>query len=322
MNNSVTVFVAVKNKADVIDKCLDSLLCADWPYKEILVVDNMSIDGSYEKLLKYKNKINLHRMEGGVSKLFNLALENSKNEYFICTDADCVVDKNWIKTLIAPFSYDQDIIATAGFCGTPRSANLLQKLIGLELENRYHKFKRYIERAPTMNLCLKSEIAKKVKFDEDFIYQAFEVDFCYRLTKHGRILYVPEAIILHYHRSNIFSYIKQQKDQAKWGWKLFIKHGRKAMADQITNFSMSLQILLFGLGFLCFLFSFLTGYFNFLSLLVLTFLIVIYIKNILEIKPPIFYFPLFLALFFIRTFSWAVGSIEGVFHFSIRGKLT
>jgi cellulose synthase/poly-beta-1,6-N-acetylglucosamine synthase-like glycosyltransferase len=315
MKNRVTIFVAVKNKNEIIEKCIDSLLQIDWPDKEILVVDNMSTDGSYEKLLKFKGKITLHRIKGGVSEVFNWALAKSEDEYFVCTDADCIVDPKWVKELIAPFALDPQIVATAGFCGTPKNVNFLQKLIGLELENRYNHFREYIERAPTMNLCLKTEVAKKVGFDAKFTYQSFEVDFCYRMSKYGKIKYVPSAKVWHFHRSNLFSYIKQQKDQAKWGWKLFLKHGKRSMADQITTFSMSSQIFLLGAGIITMLLANWIKYFGVISIFLLLLLLIIYIKDLIEIRPQVIYLPAFMALFLIRTLCWELGIMEGVFSF-------
>ncbi|MDD5594609.1 MAG: glycosyltransferase [Candidatus Margulisbacteria bacterium] len=315
----VTIFVAVKNKREIIEKCIDSLLGLDWPNKEIIVIDNLSTDGSYEALLKYGDRINLHRLDGGLSKIFNRALDLAKNEYFICTDADCVVDREWAAALLAPFVRESGLAATAGFCGTPESANYLQRAIGLELENRYKKFPKYIDRAPTMNLCFKTETARQVRFDESFTYQAFEVDFCYRLAKYGKILYVPGAIVRHYHRSNILAYVKQQRDQAKWGVKLLFKHGRKAAADQITTFGMSLQIVFLLSGLFFYLLSFLFRGSLYVSMIFMLLLIASYIKNIAEINPAWPYYPVFFALFFIRTCSWAVGSVLGLFYLAKRG---
>ncbi|MCM8775763.1 MAG: hypothetical protein NC930_05375, partial [Candidatus Omnitrophica bacterium] len=54
----------------------------------------------------------------------------------------------------------------------------------------------YISRAPDMNLCVRSKYAKKVRFDERFIW-AWETDFGYRLTRLGKMKYVPDAIVYH-----------------------------------------------------------------------------------------------------------------------------
>jgi len=310
-NQLVTILVAVKNKKETVDKCVKSLLETDWPQKNIIIIDNMSTDGSFEILKTFGNKIALHRMEGGLSQIFNHGIQKIQTEYVVFTDADCVVGKNWLKELMRPFYEENNLVATAGYCGTPGNVSLLQKLIGLELENRFKRFPKYIKRAPTMNLCVKTDAVKKIKFDERFSYQAFETDFGYRLTKLGKMAYTPEAKIFHYHRASVKNFFKQQKDQAKWGVILFLKHGREALADHITTWKMTMQIPVFFLIIFFALLSFFSAAFLYLSAFLLGILLFLYLKNIKEIKPPIHYYPPLIIIFFLRTIAWIIGVSEG-----------
>lgn len=310
-NKPVTILVAVKNLEGTIGKCVKSLLETDWPQKNIIIIDNMSTDSSLKVLETFGNKITVYRMEGGLSQIFNQGIQKIKTEYVAFTDADCVVDKNWLRELMKPFEEEKYLVATAGYCGTPSDASLLQKAIGLELESRFKRFPKYIKRAPTMNLCVKTEAAKKIKFDERFPYQAFETDFGYRLTKLGKMAYTPNAKIFHYHRASVKNFLKQQKNQAKWGVILLLKHGRAALADHITTLSMTMQI---PVSFLIIIFafsSFLNTMFLYPMALLLGILFFLYLKNIGEIKPPIFYYPLLMLIFSLRTIAWIMGVSEG-----------
>lgn len=312
MKDQITIFVAVYNKKETIEKCINSLLKINYENKKIFILDNMSTDGSYELLKKYGEKIFLERIEGGLSKVFNYALQKTLTKYFVCTDADCIVDINWIDELLKPFSISSDIIATAGYCGTPNDSTNFQKIIGLELENRFNHFGKYISRAPTMNLCLKTNIAKKIFFDEKYTYQAFETDFGYRLTKLGKIYYTPKALVYHYHRPTFVGFFKQQKNQAKWGFQLLRKYKTKALSDEITTIFMTIQIPLFFFGFFLLFLSIFFSLFLFPALALLTGLFFLYIKNILEIKPPLYLVPIFIPFFLYRTFAWVVGVISGI----------
>ncbi|MCK5320465.1 glycosyltransferase [Candidatus Parcubacteria bacterium] len=311
MNNQITIFVAVYNKKETVEKCINSILNLKYKNKKVFILDNMSDDGSYEILKKYGNKIYLERKDGGLSKIFNYALQKTSTEYFACTDADCVVEKNWLDELIKPFSINNNILATAGYCGTPKDSTNFQKIIGLELENRFNHFGNYISRAPTMNLCLKTEVAKKILFNENYTYQAFETDFGYRLTRVGKMYYTPKAKVFHYHRPTLSDFFKQQKNQAKWGVQLLKKHKTKAISDPITTLSMTAQIPLF---FLCLLSLFLSYFYNIFfypAIILLGVLLLIYIKNILEIKPPLYLYPVFIPFFLYRTLAWVAGVISG-----------
>ena len=59
-----------------------------------------------------------------------------------------------------------------------------------------------------MNLCLETETARKVKFDEEQKV-AVETDFGFRLTKLGKIKYCPKALVWHYHRASLKNYFRQ-----------------------------------------------------------------------------------------------------------------
>jgi len=307
---NVTILLAVLNKVETIRACLESLLNLKQSPDRIMVVDGYSNDGTYEILKKYQEKIDIFQFPANLSKTFNWALNQVNTEYVALTDADCIVSPDWLNELLKGFE-EKNVVATAGYCGTPAGLSPLQVIIGLELENRFKKFPKNLDRAPTMNLCLKTEAAKKIKFDEKQIVNV-EMDFGLRLTKLGRMVYTPKAKVFHYHRSGLKEYFKQQKDYARWGLRLLFKHGPRAMADPITTLSMSLQIPIFSLGLFCLFLSFFNKLSLYLSAVFFLILFAIYLKNIIEIKPSFSYYPVFLALFALRTIAWIAGIVEGI----------
>lgn len=306
----ITILVAVLNKSGTIKACVESLLKVRYPVKKVLIVDGYSNDGTYEILKGFGDKISLVQYPKNLSKTFNWALDQIDTEFTALTDGDCVVAPDWLDELIKGID-GKDVVATAGYCGTPEGLSLLQTVIGLELESRFKRFPKHITRAPTMNLCLKTEVAQKIRFDEKQGV-GVEVDFGWRLSKLGKILYNPESKIFHYHRGTLKGYFNQQRNQAKWGLRLLFKHGRRAVADPITTLSMTLQIpfLSLGLFFLCL--SFLNKSFLYPSIAFLLMLFIIYVKNIIEIKPPVSYYPAFGGIFILRTFAWVTGIAEGI----------
>ncbi len=308
----VTILVAVLNKTKTIENCIESLVRLNYPNYKILVLDGGSKDGTYKILQKYQDKIGLHQLPIGHSERMNWALDHTQTEYLAMTDADCVVDPDWLTKLIKCFDGEENVIAAAGYCGTPKGLSMLQTLIGLELENRFKKFPRYLYRAPTMNLCLKTNIARRVRFDEKQKV-AIETDFGFRLTKLGKMIYTPEAKVWHYHRSTLKDYFNQQKNQAKWGLRLLFKHRGRALSDPITTFSMTVQIPLFIFLVLFLIASLFNQLLLYPALISFLFLFFIYIRDIIKIKPPLSYYPAFFALFLFRTTAWVSGIIQGVF---------
>ena len=309
----VTIFVPVKNAENTIKNCVDSLLQQTYKNRKIIIIDNMSTDKTYDILKKYGKKIKILRMEGPVPKMHNYVLDHADTEFIAYTNADCVADKDWLKNLMKGFT-SKDIVATAGYCATPKSLNRFQELIGLELESRFKKFPKYISRAPDMNLCVRTKVARKVKFDERFIW-SWETDFGYRLTKLGKMKYVPEAIVYHYHRPNPKSFFKQQMKNAMMAPLIYWKHLDKIKGDHISTGSMALTLLLF---YLVLFSAVLSLFFNFFlpiyTVLLFIFLFYIMFQVIIVARKPSDYIPL-TTIYLIRTLAWSIGVPKGLWMF-------
>lgn len=325
---SVTVLVTVKNSKDTIENCIKSLLKLNYPNYKIYVTDAFSIDGTYEILKELKKrhpKIMLEQVRGNIGAAHNHMIRKVNTEFVAMTDADCVVDKNWLKNLIAGFD-SKEILATAGFNSTARAVNTLQHLIGKEFEDRFRHAPKFIPRAPTMNLCVRTKFAKKIKFDEKIDY-AQETDWGYRLTKIGKMKYMPKAVVYHYHRSTWKSYFKQMLRYGSQTPMLYAKHPLHATGDYNSKpiyfaeefvFIFSLFTLFFSLSFLT-LSSFLP--FNILGFvpslftlfyLSITFLFVLYFLEAISLtKDPKEIF-LFFLMFFVRNAAWTIGLAFGI----------
>lgn len=321
---SVTVLVTVKNGETTIKNCVESLLKLDYPNYKIYVTDGYSDDDTYKILRKIKKenskKIKLERVKGNIAKAHNYMIKKVRSKLIAMTDADCVVDKNWLKNLTFPFE-SEDIIASVGYCSTPKGVNQLQRLIGMELEDRFIKFPKFITRGPTMNLCVKTNIAKKVKFDERFGV-AQETDWGYRLSKYGKIRYSPKAIIYHYHRPTWLSFFKQQFKYGKYMPLLYLKHKRMSTGDHISKPSMILEEIIFLISSLFFIISIFNGIFVFPTMLMFTLLFVFYFNDILSMTRDIDEILKFFVLYLIRNIAWSLGLFVGIFYLFRTSKTT
>lgn len=314
MEKSVTVLVTVKNSRDTIEKCLSSLLKLRYKNYKIYVTDAFSTDGTWEELKKLKEKypkrIRIERIRGNIAKSHNHMIEKANTEFVAMTDADCAVDKNWLKNLISGFS-SKEIIATAGYCSTPKNVNRLQKLVGTELEERFKHFPRFISRAPTMNICVRTSLAKNVKFDERFGV-AQETDWGYRLTEFGKMVYVPSAVVLHYHRPTLKNYFKQQYTYGKFMPLLYLKHKKKSIGDHITKPTMILQEFIFLFALLFWILSPLNSIFIRLSALSFILLSISFLLDAFHLGKNITDIISFFFLFLFRTMTWTLGLTVGI----------
>lgn len=92
----VSIILPVRNQANTIDECLESLTRLDYPRKEIIVIEGGSTDGTREILVKYRDKIELVQEEplpeGWVGKNWacQLGYERAKGILLLFTDGDSV----------------------------------------------------------------------------------------------------------------------------------------------------------------------------------------------------------------------------------------
>ncbi len=98
--NNLSIVILNYNNKNVIFKCIDTLYYYKDRYNyQIIVVDNMSTDGSYEILERdYQDKITLiQNHKNGCSSGRNLGVQNSTGKYILFLDSDeWVLNKYWL----------------------------------------------------------------------------------------------------------------------------------------------------------------------------------------------------------------------------------
>lgn len=109
-----SVIVPVYNCQNVLDRCLDSITSQIETNIEVIVVDDGSVDNSWQKMKQYADKdkrIKIFRQENkGVSAARNYALDKAKGDYITFVDADDYLEKNYISELYGAIcEYNADI---------------------------------------------------------------------------------------------------------------------------------------------------------------------------------------------------------------------
>ena len=114
----VSVIIAARNEEANIGICLKSILKQDYPSElfEIIVVDDHSTDNTVNeinKIIAANNQIQIRLLqltgdEEGKKAAITKAVSFSANEWIVTTDADCIVDKYWLSSLMA-HSVDSDV---------------------------------------------------------------------------------------------------------------------------------------------------------------------------------------------------------------------
>jgi len=305
---SVTVLLVVKN-SPVIKQCVESLLNQTYKNYDILVVDGYSTDGTFEILKSFGNKIKLFQVPGWAPKAFNWARKRIKSDFVALTDGDCIVDKHWLEELIKGFKLP-DIIAVAGYYGTWKGRGL-QRVIGIEMEDRFRNPPKYISKAPSANFCIRTEIFKKVKFDEK-LRVAYEADFDYKILKFGKIFYNSKAVVYHYHRANWKSYFNQQRLQSTYFFTVMMRYKASIKGDYITQRNLIAQIGMFCLGILMLFLS------PLISLFLFSCILGIFLFRIRELRLNRKDAFTMLGMFTVRLIACSIGLINGILLYLIK----
>ncbi len=108
----ISVIIPARNEAEFISACLDSICRQSYPKDlfEVLVVDDHSTDDTaaiiknYEannvKIISLKEFVNTD-LNSYKKKAIEIAIQQSTGELIVTTDADCVVQQNWLQTIAA-----------------------------------------------------------------------------------------------------------------------------------------------------------------------------------------------------------------------------
>ena len=122
----VTIIIPAYNEEKIIDTCLESVSKLNYPVSkyEVLIVNDGSTDKTVEIAEtftnKYKNMKLLTKKNGGKGSAQNLGLEHAKGIYILVTDADAVVEKEWISKMVEDLD-KFDLVLGACYAKDPTS---------------------------------------------------------------------------------------------------------------------------------------------------------------------------------------------------------
>jgi O-antigen biosynthesis protein len=203
---SVSVIVPAYNAEGTIDDCVGSLLDLRYPRDklELRVVDNDSSDETAEKLRRYEGRIMpLWEAKRGAAAARNAGLAEANGEVVAFTDADCVVDPDWLTHLVAPLRSPKVGIA-GGTILARRPANQIERF-----GEAIHDHRKAIElyRPPyaiTMSWASRREVLRRLGgFDERF-KRCQDVDLSFRVAQAGyELAFVADAVVYHHNEESL-----------------------------------------------------------------------------------------------------------------------
>jgi GT2 family glycosyltransferase len=203
---SASVVVPAYDAERTIDECLRSLLDLRYPADrlELVVVDNGSTDGTAEALRRYDGRIAIvHERRRGPATARNAGLRTATGEVVAFTDADCVVEPDWLTHLVAALE-DPGVGIAGGTILSRQPANAVERF-----GEAIHDHQKAIEvyeppYAITMSWASRREVLRALGgFDERFL-RSEDVDLSYRVAQADyRLVFVEHAVVRHRNEADL-----------------------------------------------------------------------------------------------------------------------
>ena len=216
MNNQpfISIIVPVYNGENIIGACLKSLLAQDYPKDkyEVIAVDNNSKDKTADIIKEYSVHYLFESKVQGSYAARNTGVRHAKGEILAFTDADCVADKGWLKKGIMGFVGGK-IGCVAGSIKGYEPANYIEEyLIKREiLSHKKESSGTVLPYAKTANAFYRKEVFDKIGLFEERWASGGDADLSWRmqLKTDYKILFKPDTVIFHKHRSTLCSLFQQ-----------------------------------------------------------------------------------------------------------------
>jgi glycosyltransferase involved in cell wall biosynthesis len=211
----ISVIIPVKNEEYKIERCLEAVFGQTIKPFEVIVVDGHSTDKTVENARNFPMEI-FYEDYGAVGGARQVGVENAKGDFIAFTDADCIPERNWLENLVKEFG--DDIVGVGG--GTKNiGKGLWEKSIALavdsflgsanSVQDRVFKEKRFVKSISGCNSMYRKEDLIKVGGFNVALAINEETELNRRLTKLGKLLCNPNAIVLHNQNRDMKDFAKR-----------------------------------------------------------------------------------------------------------------
>jgi cellulose synthase/poly-beta-1,6-N-acetylglucosamine synthase-like glycosyltransferase len=190
----VSIIVPAYNEELLLSKTIETLIEAEYPNKEIIIVDDGSIDKTYEIAKRYQSKDIkvITRPNGGKFAALNTGLVFASGEIIITVDADSLIARAAIIEIVRGFQ-NPDVVGVAGNLKVFNRKKFLAKLQAMEYIIQIHVIRRAFENFGAITVASgafsafrRTAIDECGRYDPDRLLEDF--DLTIKLLKSNRIM--------------------------------------------------------------------------------------------------------------------------------------
>ena len=206
----ISVIVPTYNRQDLLKDQISALMSQSMPQQhyEVIVVNDGSEDGTRTYLDQltsfYGNLKVFHHQNGGPAKARNTALKAASGEIVAFTDDDCVVENNWLRTILSFWKSSTVGMQGLTYADRERVTPLTHQIDNATGHNS----------VPTCNAAyLRSALISIGGFDETFPSPHNEdADVSWQMQQIGEVMFCPEMRVYHPPRTDSFRKVSRRMD--------------------------------------------------------------------------------------------------------------
>ena len=208
MEDIISIIVPVYNVESYLTQCLNSILNQSYKNFELILVDNISTDESFNICKEYEKSDNrikvLQNETKGVSSTRNVGLNYAKGKYITFCDSDDLYDSNFLSKLMAAAKKNDADIIISNYAYMNTKNNLMcGRISGAINENELIQ-RIFIDNSIggfVWNKMFKRSILSNVKFDET-IQICEDTLFVFEALKEAKkVFFVRDAVYFYRLRS-------------------------------------------------------------------------------------------------------------------------
>ena len=204
----ISVIVPTYNRLELLKDQVNALMSQSLSseHYEVLVVNDGSKDGTDAFLDQvgsfYANLRVFHHQNGGPAKARNTALGVAQGDIIAFTDDDCIVDHNWLETILS--KWDDSLVGMQGATYTDRD-KVTPLTHQIDNETGHNS-------VPTCNAAyLRSALIAIDGFDESFPSPHNEdADVSWRIQQRGNVTFCPQMRVYHPPRKDSFRKVSRR----------------------------------------------------------------------------------------------------------------
>jgi len=238
----ISIIILNYNAGDLIFNCINSVFQTKYENYEVILVDNISTDGSHKKCKEHFDKIQLiENLENfGYCEGNNIGIRKAKGEFIVILNPDTIVEPDWLDEFLIAHSkfgdglYQPKIISLYEKEVLQSTGNMIHLFgfgfardKGVKDKNQFNKIEK-IGYASGTCLFTSSKVLEKIGLLDPFLFLYHDdLDLGWRAAQLGiNSYFVPNVKILHAE-----SYI------LKWSSKKFYWLERNRKYCILTHFS-------------------------------------------------------------------------------------